>query len=98
MLTQADRERPSALDVVSALLITKATQLLIMYHSCLVISTSMGLCVTKEFPHHFFPMYFSNHSRFACMADNCIFGSFGPCGWRGSTSIRVGTPCALRAL
>ena len=46
----------------------------------------------------FEPMYFSNHSRFACIAASCIFGSFGPCGWRGSTSIRVGTPCDLSAL
>ena len=26
------------------------------------------------------PIYFSNHSRFAFIAANCIFGSVGPCG------------------
>src|SRR6185369_8724465 len=44
------------------------------------------------------PMYLSNHSRFAFIAANCIFGSFGPCGCRGSTIIRVGTPCTFSAL
>src|SRR6185295_15468718 len=44
------------------------------------------------------PRYFSNQSRFACIAANCIFGSVGPCGWRGRTIIRVGTPRAFSAL
>ena len=46
----------------------------------------------------FHPKYFSNHSKLALIAANCILGSLGPCGCRGITNIRVGTPFTLSAL
>jgi multidrug efflux pump subunit AcrB len=44
------------------------------------------------------PRWRANHSRLVCMTLRIIFGSLGPCGWRGRTSMRAGTPCARRAL
>ena len=43
------------------------------------------------------PSHFLNHSRLLLIAINRIFGSCTPCGWRGSTSIRTGTPCVFSA-
>src|ERR1019366_6955101 len=44
------------------------------------------------------PTYLSTHATWRCMISSRNFGSRGPCGVRGYTTIFAVTPCRFKAL